>query len=486
MFTAESSLARSRAIPTLIALVIAVLIPSTAALAQTESVVYTFQGSTDGSAPQAGLIADKYGNLYGTAQFGGSTAATCENRFHDFPGGCGTVFELVKPSQSGAPWTQQTLYEFQGGSDGAYPLASLAFDPAGNLYGTTAHGGTGGCEFDDIPFGCGTVFQLTPPTSPGAAWTETVLHIFPANPGDGKLPEGGLVLDAAGNLYGTTLEGGNPPSICASCGIAFRLSPPASKGEAWTETVLYKFKGNVFTKTQTIYDGANPFGNLTLNAYDGKFHLFGVTAGGGARCDNYGGGEADCGTVFELTPSPTTNTWVESVIYLAPTFTSPGLSADKQGNLYGVTIYGGPSTTCIDKGGYTYGCGAVFQLTPPTSPGGPWGANTIYSLTGDSDGGWPVSGPVVDASGILYGTSPAWASPCSDYAFVGGGCGAVYELQPPSSPRGTWTETGLHQFTGGSDGAVPQANLFLGADGIYGTTTYGGSLNSGTVFKIVP
>jgi uncharacterized protein YceK len=486
MFRRESSPARFHSTPTLIAFVTAVLILSTAALAQTESVLYAFQGSTDGGEPQAGLIADKYGNLYGTAQFGGSTGANCENRFHDFPGGCGTVFELVKPAQSGGAWTQKTLYEFQGGSDGAYPLASLAFDAAGNLYGTTGYGGAGSCTFDDIPSGCGTVFQLTPPSTAGAPWTETVLHIFPAIPGDGRLPEGGVVLDAAGNLYGTTFDGGNPKSICESCGIVFRLSPPSTKGEAWTETILYKFKGNIFTKTQTIYDGANPFGNLTLNAYDGKFHLFGTTAQGGSKCDNYGFDESTCGTVFEITPPATTGAWVESVIYSAPTFTSPGLSVDKTGNLYGVTFYGGPSTTCVAKYGYYYGCGAVYQLTPPTAPGGTWGANTIYNLTGDSDGGWPVSVPVVDANGIVYGTTPAWATVCNDYAYVGGGCGAAYELQPPSSPGGTWTETSLHQFTGDIDGAVPQANLFLGADGIYGTTTYGGSLNSGTVFKIVP
>jgi len=87
------------------------------------------------------------------------TPARTAKKFHDFPGGCGTVFELVKPAQSGGAWTQQTLYEFQGGRDGAYPLASLSFDAAGNLYGTTAHGGTGSCTFDDIPSGCGTVFN---------------------------------------------------------------------------------------------------------------------------------------------------------------------------------------------------------------------------------------------------------------------------------------------------------------------------------------
>ena len=475
-----------RSISTFFALIVPVLIVSASASAQTENVLYTFQGGSDGAEPQAGLVADKYGNLYGTAQFGGYTGSNCENKIRDFPVGCGTVFELVKPAQEGGAWTQQTLYEFHGGSDGAYPLASLVFDTAGNLYGTTGYGGTGGCEFDDIPSGCGTVFQLAPPTTPGAPWTETVLHIFSTGSGDGMVPEGGVVLDAAGNLYGTTFEGGNPSSICR-CGIVFRLSPPASKGEAWTETVLYKFKGVYFTKTQAIYDGANPFGNVTLNAYDGKFHLFGVTAAGGVRCDNYNDGEETCGTVFELTPPPTTTgAWVESVIYLAPTFTSPGLGMDKQGNLYGATFYGGPSTTCIAKYGYSYGCGAVFQLTPPTAPGAAWGANTIYSLTGNNDGGWPAVGPVVDANGIVYGTSPAWATSCSDYSYVGGGCGAAYELQPPSTAGGTWTETSLHQFVGGSDGAVPQANLFLGADGIYGTTTYGGSSNVGTIFKIVP
>jgi hypothetical protein len=262
-----------RRFATCIQIVVLLCIAAVSAFAQTETVLYTFQGDADGENPQAGLIADQYGNLYGTAQFGGSTVANCENRFHNFPGGCGTVFELVKPAQSGGAWIEKTLYEFQGGGDGAYPLASLIFDAAGNLYGTTGYGGAGGCQFDDIPSGCGTVFQLTPPSTAGASWTETILHTFPVNPGDGMVPEGGVVLDDAGNVYGTTLEGGNPSSICR-CGIVFRLSPPATKGEAWTETILYKFKGVYFTKTQSIYDGANPFGNLTLNAYDGKFHLF--------------------------------------------------------------------------------------------------------------------------------------------------------------------------------------------------------------------
>jgi len=161
--------------------------------------------SKDGWNPEAGVIFDKSGNLYGTTSFGGSGGC---------PGGCGTVFELSH--FSGGKWKETLLYSFKGGSDGARPFSSLVFDKAGNLYGTT-YGGYGAQDF-------GTVFKLKP--SSGGRWSEAVLHRFTGG-GDGRGPIAGVVLDAEGNVFGTTEFGGQAGcgEFADGCGVVFEITP---------------------------------------------------------------------------------------------------------------------------------------------------------------------------------------------------------------------------------------------------------------------
>jgi uncharacterized repeat protein (TIGR03803 family) len=185
----------------------------------TESTLYSFTGKLDGSAP-SGLVIDSTGALYGTTPTGGQN-------------GHGAVFKVSPPS-GGGPWTETVLYSFTGGSDGGYPAASLIFDGSGALYGTTMQGGTGLCYTGDILTYCGTVFKLTPPGTQGGDWQESVLYSFLGGT-DGELPQSNLVFDNSGALYGTA-EGG-----AYGNGTVFMLTPPANQGDAWTEQILHSF-----------------------------------------------------------------------------------------------------------------------------------------------------------------------------------------------------------------------------------------------------
>ena len=197
-----------------------------------ENVVYNFAGGSDPKLPYAGLIFDKSGNLYGTTELGGTNNQ-------------GTVFEIT-PNSNGS-WTETVLYNFTGSTDGGQPYGSLVFDAAGNLYGTTNFGGSANCNM-----GCGTVFKLTPRIR---GWTESVLYTFTGG-SDGREPYARLLFDAGGNLYGTTLLGGNIGSVCSEgCGTVFKLTPGSS---GWTESVLYAFQGAA--------DGASPYDGLAFDA----------------------------------------------------------------------------------------------------------------------------------------------------------------------------------------------------------------------------
>jgi uncharacterized repeat protein (TIGR03803 family) len=220
-----------------------------------EKVLYSFTGGADGGYPYAGLIFDNVGKLYGTTAYGGDLACST-------PYGCGTVFQLT-PSGSG--WTVNVLYSFQGESDGGFPLSGLIFDQAGNLYGTTAGGGTGNG---------GTTFELTPSKGVGP-WTYTLVYRFSGDGSDGPL--GTLVMDATGTLYGTVA--GTPNE----CGSVFKLTP--SNG-GWTYTSLHDFTDGS--------DGCQPVGNVT---FDGNGNLYGTASSGGAQSCPGG-----CGTVWEITP----------------------------------------------------------------------------------------------------------------------------------------------------------------------------------------
>jgi uncharacterized repeat protein (TIGR03803 family) len=215
----------------------------------TETTLDSFTGGADGGQPWGGLVFDSSGNLYGTAYYGGLSRN-------------GVVFELT-PSGSGE-WSETVLHSFSGGADGGLPKGALAFDTAGNLYGTTVTGGTGDCSS-----GCGVAYELSPGV--GGQWTETILHNFCtySNCSDGSLPEGGVALDSLGNLYGTTEAGG---SGFSGVGTVFSLQPLGS-GQ-WSFVVVYAFTGGD--------DGGSPDGSLTV---DKAGNIYGTTLrGGSAAC----------------------------------------------------------------------------------------------------------------------------------------------------------------------------------------------------------
>jgi uncharacterized repeat protein (TIGR03803 family) len=278
----------------------------------TESILHDFTGSSDGANPVGRLLMDSGGNLYGTTEFGGSNNT-------------GTVFKL-SPSAGG--YTESILYSFAGGSDAANPVAGLAIDGTGNLYGTTAYGGSGGGISSPS---YGTVFELASNGTGG--YTESVLYRFTGG-SDGANPFGALIMDSAGNLYGTTQYGGGSQNE----GAVFKLAPNGS-GE-YTESVVYSFSGGS--------DGANPLATLIL---DTAGNMYGTTQAGG--------GSNNSGTVFMLSPNGSGG-YAESVLY---SFTggsdgslpTAGLIMDSTGNIYGTAAYSGS-----DGLGY----GTVFEIYP--------------------------------------------------------------------------------------------------------------------------
>ena len=267
-----------------------------------ETVLYGFTGKADGKNPVAGLAIDKAGNLYGTTTAGGSS-------------GNGTVFKLAIPTVAGGQWTEQVLYSFGTGSDGAIPISGVTFDPSGKLYGTTSAGGT---------YGYGTVFELSPGT---AGWTENILHHFELE-SDGGVPYAGLVF-LNGNLYGATTEGGAGGQ--SGGGTVFKLTSHAGE---WTFSALYGLSG---------WGISGSYRNLLFAS--GKIYAT-------THCD----GLDSAGTVYELTESG--STWTYNPLYnfkggTDGLFSISNLVADKEGNLYGVTLQGGAN-----------GYGVAFKVSP--------------------------------------------------------------------------------------------------------------------------
>jgi uncharacterized repeat protein (TIGR03803 family) len=432
---------------------LATLMPqSGAAQSRTYETMYSFHGSPDGGDPNAALVISKSGSLYGTTYGGGAS-------------GLGTVFEMTKPT--GGHWKENVLFSFNG-SDGQYPPSALVFGSTGALYGVTVGGGCGGCT--------GVVFELAPPAGAGGSWTETVLHAFSGS-GNNAAPNGPPLIGPGGTLYATTQGSAGPT------GTAFALLPPAAPGGVWTESVLYTFGGSP--------EGGTPFAGVVSEGGS----LFGTTLYGG---DEFCGEGLGCGTVYELTsPAATGGAWTETTIHSFGETSEDGtqpeapLTVGPGGVLYGTTELGG-SGVCVTSSGPYPGCGTVFQLTPPAAPGGTWTESILYSFSATGGGGGgPVAGVVVGADGALYGTT-RWggtATPaCPASYFVVAGCGIVFELTPPSSPGGAWTQTVLHSFTGqDGDGAIPIGGLVLSSTGIlYGTTSAGGTAGRGTVFALEP
>jgi uncharacterized repeat protein (TIGR03803 family) len=488
-----------------------------------ETVLYSFTGHADGGSPHAGVIRDAAGNLYGTTTRGGAT-------------GNGVVYKLDMAGH------ETVLCRFTGGFDGSHPVAGVIRDPAGNLYGTTMGGGSGyGVVFKLNPAGQetvlysfpvdgmkavggvvrdpasnlygtatavrtlgyyplgivykldaagqGTVLYSFPHGTDGgcpfggatldaagnlygttvfgglsdfgavykldAAGRETVLYSFPHDPG-GAFPYAGVIFDSAGNLYGTASGGGRSTGNCYAlngCGLIFKIDPSGR------ETTFYSFAGA---------DGANPYSGLTG---DSAGNFYGTTFYGGAGICAYDGTkiQGGCGVVFKLDPSGQ-----ETVLY---SFTggadgrhpTAGVVLDGAGNLYGASTYGG-SGNCADPYGNT-GCGIVFKLDTAGQ------GTVLYNFTGGADGRWP-DGVILDAAGNLFGTASGGGLRKGD-CNVDHPCGAVYKLDPSGQ------DTVLHAFTGRADGGGLNAGLILDPAGnLYGTTGRGGTADWGVVYKL--
>lgn len=380
-----------------LALLLAILTSASASAQPRFTVIHTFQGGSDGANPQAALVIDNSGALYGTTLAGGTHSD-------------GTVFRLTQP-RVGTTWTESVIHTFAGHNDGANPFASLLLDKPGNLYGTTEGGGTAGR---------GVAFRLSP--GQGNPWPETILHSFGTGTDDAVSPVNALIMDTSGSLYGSGLGGH------LGFGAVFKLT---RIGGAWTETTLHSFnefegykphdllpgifkplfgttqvggptgsRGVVFAVTpitgggwleSTIHaftdgpnDGREPQGGL-LRGSDGA--LYGTASGGGA----FGYGIA-----YKLTPAGA-GRWTETILhsfgFRDGRFPQSGLIADRIGALYGTTVAGGSA-----------GRGVVFKLTPQAN--GTYVETVLHNFTGGDDGAAPVGGLVIDNSGALYGTTP--------------------------------------------------------------------------------
>jgi uncharacterized repeat protein (TIGR03803 family) len=406
-----------------------------AADAQTYTVLHSFTGVGDGGVPGTNLVMDRAGNLYGTTYDGGTyglggvfklahgRSGWVLDPLHDFTAtdgsspsslimgpdgalygansggggggscgssGCGTVFKLTPPAtvckSVDCLWTATILYRFTGQTDGAAPMGVLTYQN-GNLYGTTRFGGNvAECHGGAEEGGCGVVYQLSPFHG---AWTETVLYTFDGS-NDGGYPYGGVIFDPAGNLYGTTSG-----SSFLGTGNVFELSP---SGSGWTETVLANFGP---------YGGTQPYFPYAGLIRDGGGNLYGTTSQGGS---------SHLGAVFSVSPS--NGGWTLTSLYSFNGEYGDGrpqladLFMDAAGNLYGTTP-GGP------------GYGNVFQMTP--SDGG-WSYNNLYSFTDGSDGGYPLSTVIMDASGNLYGTT--YGGGIQNPQACTEGCGVVWKITP--------------------------------------------------------
>jgi uncharacterized repeat protein (TIGR03803 family) len=318
--------------------------------------------------------------------------------------------------------TESVLYNFQPRLHGQQPSGGLIADAAGNLYGATFWGGS---------YGLGTVFELTPNSHGG--WSETVLYNFTGG-SDVYAPNGSLVFDSAGNLYGAGLEGG-----VNEVGGVFRLKP--GSGRVWTETVLYAFPTR----------GGWPNGGWV---FDQSGNLYGTTLAEGGN------------TVYELSPGPN-DQWTASVIYqFASAELNGNLIVDKEGNLYGTAIQVGNNN------------GEVFELSP--SSGGSWTETMLYGFRKPPDAEFPGGGVIADSSGNLYGVA---INGGSGTGCDSGPCGAVYEL---IRGKNSWSEKVLYSFQGGNDGRNPYGVLSFDTKGnLCGTTYYGGTADYGTVFELV-
>lgn len=377
-------------------------IVSQSAQSQTYKVIHTFTAKgSDGASPYDGPTLDASGNLYGTTYTGGKY-------------GSGSVYRL---SPSGSSWAYSSLYSFKAGADGVGPaFGSLAMSPNGTLFGTTEGGGYFGTDFAIC--GC-----------PGH---EVQIHSFGMGT-DGAQPIGGVVLDWAGNIYGTTSLGG-----AYGNGTVYEQRRSGTK---WSENVIYSFTGG--------NDGTNPPAGPTIDA---QGNLYGTSSLGGAN---------GVGVVYKLSRSG--SSWKQTVLYTFQNLSDGanpvgGVVLDGAGNLYGGTFDGG------DNGG-----GTVYELSPS---GDSWTFTVLYSFPGGYGGPY---NKLTLANGSLYGATEGEAA---------NGFGSVFKLTPGKTG---WTFTDLYDFLDGNDGAQPYGSVAVDSKGnVFGTTVIGGSTNQGVVFEITP
>jgi uncharacterized repeat protein (TIGR03803 family) len=410
--------------------------------AQTQTILYNFNGGPKDGVAASGVILDAAGNLYGTT-YGGGT----------FVGGI--AYEL-SPSASGV-WTETVLHYFSGGTDGFKPTTNLVLDAAGNLYGTTLQGGAGSCVMNSYK-GCGTVFELSP--AGNGSWTEKILYSF-AGGTDGQWPRSNLIFDAAGNLYGTTSYGGayvgcSLNNTAYGCGTVFELTPHSNG--TWTKRILHDFGG---------IGGELPYAGV---AFDGSGNLYGTTlSGGDSGC--YGQGRVpNCGALFELVLEPGKG-WHEILLSGYAGAPDTNVAVDSQGNLYVAENSAGGDCA----GDYGVGCGLVFQQSP--AGGGKWNDYDVAYGCG-FDG---PSSVIFDSAGNLY-----WTTIASNEAYCGQSYPALV-IESSPGPNNTWTNTTLFQFSNSAQGLGLSGGLVRDAAGnLYGTTTGGGKHNAGVVYEITP
>ena len=404
----DSNLKTRAAAITLLAVFATVVLLSTAH-AQTLTVLHTFTGGADGYEPYAGVTLDQQGRIYGTTYLGGSHNG-------------GVVFRLVRGGQG---WTLSPIYSFGSQDhDGNTPFARVVFGPSGLLYGTTDYGGAGNS---------GTVFSLQPPATACknalCPWIETILYSFTGG-ADGAYPQfGDLIFDQAGNIYGTTANGG-----ASGGGVVFKLT---RSGGGWNESVLWNFtSGN---------DGSYPVGGVI---FDNAGNLYGVTTFGGRGY----------GTVYKL--SPTQSGWSETTLYSFAAedgYGGGGLAMDAQGNLFGIT------------GGLSGGFSVAYELTQQN---GNWSFTQLKNFGDEYVGA--VSAPTFDSHGLLYGPLPTIGD-----SFTG----EIFQLTPSGNQ---WLYRPFYTFDGSTSGSPLGSVTFDASGNMYGTGLAGGSDYNGTVWEITP
>ena len=302
--------------------------------------------------------------------------------------GCGAVYKLVPPAVKGGVWTEQVLYAFSSqNADGRLPVAALVFGSAGTIYGVTSQGGANDS---------GVIYELAPGT--GSSYTETVLHSF-GKEGDGITPNGPVVLDSTGALYGVTSLGGT-----FNDGTVYKFTPSTKAGGTGTEEILFSFGGGSLTS------GITPVGNLV---FDSSGNLYGVTNAGGSKNDD--------GAVYEL--SPEGKTWKQTILYDFNKDSGISPQAGMTWNPANGALFG----TTTNQNGLATGSGSVFQLQPPATKGGKWTESTVYQFVYANDGGYPAGRITRDANtGTLYGTASQGGLRNCDLF-----CGTVWQIVNP-------------------------------------------------------